>query len=110
MARRTTFITLDRADELEQAIGDYLSGDTDNGGREIRNVLRMVEFPKPLQETLFNLLNSLEEDIDYLADEVTRGNIEAVADGCKRLDEWLGKRFHVHNPRSRRQYRWMVWS
>lgn len=117
MAKKTT-LKIEQADELESLMGEYLSDSCFNQDavrRDIKDILRVAGTPKDVTVAVFARLDSIGEDIGYLADEVTRGNIDSVSDGLERLDEYMGKRFLVKRPVRKGKlltapYKWMVWS
>lgn len=110
---KRTILTIDQADELESAIGDFLSPDQHGFGnpkRDIQDLLRQVGTPKEVVGSLFLHLQSVLEDVKYLEGELTRGNAETVVEACKHLDMYMGKRFNVKMPRKNSEYKWAVWS
>ena len=112
MPKKTT-LTYDQATDLEEAMGDYCAGEPmgfGNPKRDIQDILHQAGVPKDVRAAIFMRLDSINEDVSHCANEVTRGNAEAVADGFRRLDEYLEKRFTVTGMpgRSKKPYRWMV--
>jgi|SRR5579871_3054317 len=111
---KKTTITQDQAEELESLIGDFLAPDPHGFGnpkRDIQDLLRSVGAPKDVVGHIFLQCQTIIEDVKCLEDEITRGNAETVADGCKHLDEYLEKVFVVTPSRGRgRVYKWAVWS
>jgi hypothetical protein len=111
---KTTPITIDQADELEELITDYLENTIPGIGnpkRDLQDFFRSIACPKDVAAAIFMRLESVLDDIRYCSDEVTRGNCEAIVDSCKALDEYLTKRFRVTGMKGRNPtYRWMVWS
>lgn len=107
---KKTKLTPDQADELEQLITDYLTPEGfGNPWRDISDLLRQVGCPKDVTAGIKARCESIADDARILEEEISRGNAEVVAEGCKSLDEYLGKRFNVSLIRNRK-YHWMVWS
>ena len=105
---KKTTLSNDVADELEQLITEYLQPEGFGSPlRDITDLLRGVACPKDVQAGLKMRLESLAEDFKFLENELTRGNAETVAEGCKHLDEYLGKRYNVTMP-GKRVFKWMV--
>ncbi len=105
-------LTREAAGELEELIGDYCAPDPNGFGnpkRDITDLLRQAGAPKDVITGIVSRMDGIVEDVKCLEEELTRGNAEAVVDGCKRLDEYLAKHFTVPMPR-KREYVWAVWS
>lgn len=110
---KKTSITREAAGELEELIGDYLSPDPHGFGnpkRNIQDLLRQAGCPKDVVASLFNRMDSIVDDVKYIENELTRGNLECVVDACNRLDEFMAKHFNVEMPRKNQTYKWAVWS
>ena len=111
MAKKTT-LTFDQAGELEELLTEYTGQEPHGFGnpqRDIQDLLRSVRCPKDVTAALFMHLDSVADAVHLVEDEITRGSCEDVAEGFKRLDAYLEKRFVVTGmPGRRKLYRWVI--
>jgi len=110
MAKKTT-LTINQADELEEMLGDAANPGNCFGDprRDIKDLLREVACPKDVVAGLIRSVESIQEDIRVLEQDMNRGNAETVVEGYQRLDQYLGKRFNVTGMRKKIYY-WSVGS
>lgn len=113
--KKKLVLTVDQAELLETALGDYVSAEAGDDGafRDIRQWLQRWEATKAFIGDLKRLCDTTGSNLEMLQDEVTRMNIEDIMMSLECLDKWLSKNVTVtglNKSRSRRGYVWEVWN
>jgi hypothetical protein len=107
-------ITVDQAEDLEEAMGSYLSAEEPYEAApfgEAIQILRQAKVPKALIKRLKEICDSLAQDIEIIrGGDIQRYVICDVAEGVKHLDDFLAKVFKVTGTRGNKPYMWEVWN
>lgn len=105
---KKTTITVDQAEDLEQVLGEYLSGEV--VWNEPHDMLKELACPKDVIRAIESRTDSIASDLSALREgDVQRMFIDGASEDLKSLDNYLSKVFVVTGMRSRkRAYVWEV--